>query len=184
MIIRKATKEDSKVISSCLLLAMEDIIFEFIGVRDKHEALGFLQHFIEQENNQYSYENCRVSEDNNEITGAVIFYNGSLLHQLRKPVGKYISETYHKSFDPEDETGDGEIYIDSIGVSPDHQGKGIGSGLIKNLIEEFVYIKGKKLGLLVEKENTGAKKLYLKLGFKIVGEKTLAGKSMYHLQKG
>jgi ribosomal protein S18 acetylase RimI-like enzyme len=35
---------------------------------------------------------------------------------------------------------------------------------------------------LVEKENPGAQKLYLKLGFQIKGEKRLAGKLLNHLQ--
>jgi RimJ/RimL family protein N-acetyltransferase len=35
---------------------------------------------------------------------------------------------------------------------------------------------------LVEPENERAKNMYLKLGFKHVGTKTLVGKTLYHLQ--
>jgi len=50
------------------------------------------------------------------------------------------------------------------------------------LIDEYVYKSNETLGLLVDKDNPAAKKLYLKLGFEFVGNKTFAGKQMEHLQ--
>jgi len=54
--------------------------------------------------------------------------------------------------------------------------------MLRFLINEYVNNRNKTLGLLVDKDNPQAKKLYLRLGFVPVGEKTLAGKSMEHLQ--
>lgn len=85
-------------------------------------------------------------------------------------------------FNPEDETSQGEWYIDTLGVHPNQQGKGVGSLLLNYLIEERVTKLQQTLGLLVDLDNPNAKRLYLKLGFKSVGEKTLAGKQMDHLQ--
>jgi len=82
----------------------------------------------------------------------------------------------------EDETHAGEFYIDSLGVSPAHQGKGIGSQLLQFVISEKVKTGGGTIGLLVDKTNPGAKRLYLNLGFVPVGEKTLLGISLEHLQ--
>jgi ribosomal protein S18 acetylase RimI-like enzyme len=62
------------------------------------------------------------------------------------------------------------------------QGQGLGSKMFAFLIDEYVYKRNKTLGLLVDKENPNAKKLYLKLGFTVVGEKILAKKSLEHLQ--
>jgi ribosomal protein S18 acetylase RimI-like enzyme len=76
----------------------------------------------------------------------------------------------------------GEFYIDSLGVAANQQGKGIGSKLLLFLIDEYVTINQKTLGLLVDEENPAAKKLYLKLGFKTVGKKTLVGKNLEQLQ--
>ncbi len=89
---------------------------------------------------------------------------------------------FGRSFEFENETGPGENYVDSVGVSREHQGKGIGSRLFRFLIEEYVSRKRTALGLLVDKENPTAKKLYLKLGFEKVGDLVLAGKSMEHMQ--
>lgn len=184
MIIRKATTEDTASIVKYLLLAMEDIVYEFIGEKNKVKAEAFMSYCVEHENNQYSFQNCWVVEENGGIIAAVVVYDGGSLHELRKPVKEYISKNYETPFNPEDETQAGEFYIDSLGVDLNQQGKGIGSKLLQFLINEYVVQKKQKLGLLVDKENPGAKKLYLKLGFQVVGEKTLVGKQMEHLQIG
>lgn len=184
MIIRKATKGDKTSIVNYLLLAMEDIVYEFIGEKSPVKAEVFMSYLVELENNQYSFQNCWVVEENEEVIAAVVIYDGGNLHELRKPVKEYISENYNKPFNPEDETQEGEFYIDSLGVDLKQQGKGIGSKLLRFLIDEYVFQQKQKLGLLVDKENPGAKKLYLKLGFQVVGEKTLVGKQMEHLQIG
>lgn len=54
--------------------------------------------------------------------------------------------------------------------------------MFKFLIDEFVNKRNKILGLLVEEENPNAKRLYEKLGFIVVGEKTLMGKKLDHMQ--
>lgn len=184
MTIRKATIEDSEFIAALLLLAMEEIIYNFIGLKDHKTAYYFLLHFVESEKNQYSYQNCFVAEENDEIAGAVLIYNGGELKVLRQPVLDYVRLNFNPDFDPEDETQRGEFYIDALGVSPKHQGKGIGSQLLLFLIDEFVNKEKETLGLLVEEGNAGAKKLYEKLGFKVVGTQTLVGKKLKHLQMG
>lgn len=182
MNIRKATKIDAEYIAPILLLAMEDIIYKFIAKEDYAFAKDFLQYFIEREDNQYSYQNCFVAEENNEIIGAVNIYKGEDIERLRNPIIEYVRRNYNPDFDPEFETKKGEYYIDSLGVHLNHQGKGIGSKLLQFLIEKYVHENNETLGLLVEEENPLAKNLYLKLGFKIVGEKQLVGKRLEHLQ--
>lgn len=182
MLIRKATLKDSEDIATLLLLTMEDIIFNFINQNDYNTARGFLLHFVKQENNQYSYQNCFVAEEDNQIIAAVNLYDGSRLMELRNPIIQYVRLHFNPNFNPEDETQSGEIYIDSLGVDPNQQGKGIGTTILRFLVDEFVTQNQETLGLLVEEANPQAKKLYLKLGFKPVGKKTLVGKNLEHLQ--
>lgn len=182
MLIRKATPEDSKIIAKLILLAMEDIVYRFIGEESYEKAIVFLNGLIHEKGNQYSYENCWVAEDNHEIVAAALVYNGARLHELRKPVAESIQALFQRDFTPEDETQEGEFYIDCVGVDPKQQGKGIGTKVFHFLIDEYVRRKGQTLGLLVDKDNPKAKQLYLKLGFEVVGEKTLVGKAMEHLQ--
>lgn len=181
MIIRKASLEDSKSIATYLLLAMESIIYTFIGEQDTIKAVDFLLYFTEKENNQYSYQNCWIVEDKNQIIAAVNLYDGGKLYKLRKPITDYLTTHFVQNLNIEDETESGEYYIDSLGVHPQYQGKGIGSKLLLFLIKEYSY-QNQPLGLLVDEENPLAKKFYLKLGFKSVGKKKLMGKNMEHLQ--
>lgn len=182
MIIRKATIKDAESIAPLLLSAMEDIVYQFINEKNYTKAKAFLLHFIQQENNQYSYQNCFVAIEENQIIGAVNIYDGAKLHELRKPIIKYIQTQFNAKINIEAETQSGEFYIDSLGVNSSFQGKGIGSKMLLFLINKYVNQNQQTLGLLVEKENPKAKKLYLNLGFKVIGNKTLVGKTLEHLQ--
>ena len=182
MIIRKATITDSLAISEHIFLAMGEIIYDFIGTTDAKKAMTFLRYFVEKEHNQYSYTNCFVAESNHEIVGTVTIYDGSTLEILRAPITNYIKKHFGIDFNPENETQQGEYYIDSIGVSAKHQGKGIGTALLKFIIDTYVKKNRQPIGLLVDENNPTAEKLYLNIGFEFVGTKMLTGKRMKHLQ--
>ena len=182
MIIRKAILEDSPFIATYLLLAMEDIVYQYVGENDYNKASAFLQHFIESENNQYSYQNCFVAEEGGEVIAAVNLYDGAQLNVLRKPIVQFIKRQFGHDIRLEDETQSGEYYIDTLGVNPNQQGKGVGSKILQFLIDEYVRKNKLTLGLLVDDENPSARKLYLKLGFTPIAKKRFLGKNMEHLQ--
>jgi ribosomal protein S18 acetylase RimI-like enzyme len=181
-LIRKATPDDSDSIAAYLFLAMKDIVYKLIQQKDPEEARTLLLQFAKSNNNQYSYQNCWVAETDGHVVGAINVYDGAQLSELRQPVVDYIREKFNQDFVPDDETSAGEYYIDTLAVSPDHQGKGIGTSLLQFVIDEHVLKKNYTLGLLVDESNPDAKRLYLKLGFKSVGRKMIFGKNMEHLQ--
>ena len=182
MIIRKAKHSDSASIANYLMLAMEQLLYEFISKEDYDTAYTLLLYFVSQKDNQYSYENCIVAEIDDEVVGAVNYYDGEKLIELREPILNYVRDNFNKKFNPENETQAGEYYIDTLGVAPHMQGKGIGTRLLQYLIDHYTVKQQQTLGLLVDKENPDARKLYMKLGFKSVGKKILVGHEMEHLQ--
>jgi len=141
-----------------------------------------MNYFTAKENNQYSYQKCWVAEEDEEVIAAVNVYDGAELNRLRQPVIDYIKSRFKRELKIEDETRAGEYYIDSLGVKPEHQGKGIGSKLLRFLIDEYVTRNGQTLGLLVDEENPDARRLYVRLGFQTAGKQILLGKTMEHLQ--
>lgn len=145
MMIRKANFEDSKVIATYMLLAMEDIVYQFIGENSQDKATQFLECLISEKTTQYSYENCWFVENKVGIVAVANIYDGARLQELRTPVIKLIKSMFKRDFSPEDETEANEFYIDCIGVSPDQQGKGIGSEIIQFLINEYVNKRKKTL---------------------------------------
>lgn len=121
-------------------------------------------------------------ESNQEVVAVANVYDGGKLKELRVATKDLLKSRFNKDFTAEDETQAGEFYIDCVGVDPNQQGKGIGSKIFNFLIEEYVNKRKMPLGLLVDKENPNTKRLYLKLGFQLISEKTLTGKAMEHLQ--
>ena len=182
MQIRKATENDAQAIARLLLDAMEDIVYAFIGERDHAKARAFMCYFVGTENNQYSLENCRVAEIDGEVVGAVNVYDGAMLAELRRPVVEYIRDKYIRDFPQGDQTEAGEYYLDTLSVDKNYRCRGIGSGILQFVIDEYVHRQGRILGLLVDDDNPDAKRLYLKLGFKPAGRKIFFGKRMEHLQ--
>jgi ribosomal protein S18 acetylase RimI-like enzyme len=180
--VRKAVLNDAEAIATYLFLAMEEIAYKFIGEEDPEKAREFMLHFVKKGNNQYSYENCWVAEDDMKVVAAVNLYSGAQLTELRQPVIEYLRSSFNRDFNPEDETQAGEYYIDSLGVDPNQQSQGIGTKLLQFVIDEYVNKHNQTLGLLVDETNPNAKRLYLKLGFKSMGKKVLFGKNMEHLQ--
>lgn len=182
IIIRKATLDDAEYVAQYLFLAMKEIVYKFIGKVHPEEGINFILNFVQQESNQYSYHNCWVLLADMKIVAAINVYNGAELVELRQPILDYVRNINSNDFEFEDETQAGEYYIDSLGVDPSQQRKGLGTKLLQFVIDEYVRNRSQMLGLLVDEENQNAKKLYLKLGFKIMGKKLLFGKYMEHLQ--
>lgn len=184
MIIRPAQPGDAQTITELLYIAMDTILFEFIQQKSETEAKKFLHHFVSQENNQYSWQNCFVGEHQDIVVCALNIYNGRDLELLRNPVVAYVRENYNAGFNPENETQAGEYYLDSVGVSPKAQGAGFGTKMLEYVIYKFTEESHSTVGLLVDVDNPRAKQLYTKLGFEPVGFKTLAGKTLEHMQIG
>lgn len=182
MTIRKATAQDAKKLAPIMILAMTEIIYQFIGKEDLEEAILFLELFIGQEGNQYAYHNIYLAEEDQEILGQICLYDGADLKRLREPILSFIKAKYGINYDSIDETQAGEIYIDTIAVSPSAQGRGIGGQLLNFAIAYIAHQQQKTLGLLVEKSNPHAKKLYERVGFKVVDSITFFNKEMEHLQ--
>lgn len=175
--IRPATPTDASAVAPLMFQAMEEIVYKMIGKEHREDAIALLQNLFEQEGNQYSYKNAWVYEENNTVIGSLIAYEGALLHTLRAPVLALIRNSYGIDIVLEDETAEGELYIDTLSVLPTAQGKGIGSQLVAHLKK----VTTQPIGLLVDVQNPAAERLYTRLGFTYVNHQVLAGGMYKHL---
>ena len=173
--IRKATPQDADSVAPLMFQAMEDIVYKLIGKEEAHEAVSFLKKLFIQTDNQYSYQNTIVYEEEGQVVGSLVFYDGKNLHKLRRPVLEYAQKYSHSSIAIEDETRQGETYLDTLSVSPHHQGKGIGLKLLQFFIHHTLDNQLPPATLLVDEKNPKAEILYQRVGFRFKNHQDLAG---------
>lgn len=181
MSIRPARKSDHKSVAPLIVQAMDDLAKKFTQADDLTLAIPVFEYFFQSEENQYSYDNTLVYEENGKIIGSITGYDGSKLDELRTPFLDHLLDNFGFEQIPENETEDGEFYLDTVSVSINHQGKGIGRKLIEAMIQHAKEKGFDKVGLLVNLENPSAKKLYERIGFKTMKTKKLMGGQYEHL---
>lgn len=149
-------------------------------VKEVFTALGAM------ETSQYSYRNTLIAYDEEGTrAGAVISYDGALLHPLRQAFIDKANEILgwnlsQKDF-TSDETSPDEYYLDSLMVAPGFRRRGLGAMLIAAAGKKAREID-KPLGLLVDYDNPRARRLYETLGFCKIDDRMFAGVTMEHMQ--
>ncbi|MDE7426790.1 MAG: GNAT family N-acetyltransferase [Muribaculaceae bacterium] len=182
-----ATPEDAPFIAGTILTAIGHE--HVLHMAQTEERIPLIEELFTRlaamENSQYSYHNARIAfSADGERLGAVLCYDGALLHQLRPAFVNAANSLLGwnlSSDDIADETSSDEVYLDSLMVLPEYRGKGVGTRLIAEA-GKLAKDLGKPLGLLVDYENPVARKLYNGLGFKSIGPRPFAGKDMEHMQ--
>lgn len=185
MTITNARKDDVPFIARAIMDAVgEEICKSLAG--DGHSLADVERLFTElaaRDDSQYSYVNTLAAVDEDGKTlGVCVGYDGAKLDELRKPFFAYVREMLGKDLgDVEDETDGSEFYLDTLAVLPEYRGRGIASALLKASIEKARKM-GKPAGLLVDKDNTHARRLYESIGFEQIGERPFCYVMMDHLQ--
>lgn len=182
-IIRDAEACDAPCVALLLVQAMGDLARFFTSDTGREEEIFLFDKFFEERGNQYSFENTLVVELNGKVVGSSNGYDGGKLQELRQPFFNYIKSKFNVQLpDCDEETEQGEFYIDCVSVLPEVQGKGIGTALIEAMIEKGRQLNFKKIGLLVDVKNQDANRLYANLGFVKIKNKSFMGGKYEHLQ--
>lgn len=185
MKIIPARQQDARLIGASVVDAIgEEITSNLAG--EAHTADDVIEMFASlaaREDTQYSYRNAFVAlDDEGKAVGICVGYDGALLQELRRPFFETVTERLGLHLDDvEDECEPDEFYLDTLAVLPSHRGQGIASGLLKAMIERAREC-GKPAGLLVDKDNPRARRLYERVGFVQVGERPFVHVLMDHMQ--
>lgn len=192
MNIRKALPTEARQIARLIMVAMNYECCQFFA-GEAHTLTDFedlMTVLVERTDSQYSYTNTLVaSPDASEamgeasVAGICVSYDGAALHRLRTTFIEEAKVRFGRDFSGmDDETQAGELYIDSLCVSPAHRGQGLASHLIAATIDKARTMGLPAVGLLVDKGNPAAERLYLRLGFVYQGDACWGGHPMRHLQ--
>lgn len=185
--IIEARPTDAPFLGHAIMTAIgREVCADIAGGEDKLEPLEqMFARLAAREDTQYSYRNALVaiSSDGSQA-GAIIAYDGALLHELRERFVEEHNRTFGSTFseaDMDDETSPDEIYIDTLMVEPQYRRMGIAQNLIKAVTEKHKD-SGKPVGLLVDYTNPRARALYTKYGFISLGDRPFCGTVMEHMQ--
>lgn len=178
---RPACKEDALIIAQTIAMAIgdEEGLRNYCG----ENYISVLCDIARAEATQYSYQNAIVAERDGVVVGAVVGYDGARLEELRDGTFAIIEERTGRRQTIVDETSAGEYYLDSIAVMPEFRGLGVGRVLLKAFVEHAFALGAERVGLIVDKQNPNAERLYTSEGFRAVGERMFFTHEMRHLQK-
>ena len=178
--IREAGKEDSPFIAQAVAMAIGDetALKKYCG----EDYITLLSKIAENEKSQYSYTNCLIAEIDGTTAGAVVGYDGAMLHELRATTYSIIYNELGRTPSIPDETEAGEFYLDSLAVLPKYRGIGIGRQLITAIRDKAFSAGHNRVGLIVDFDNPRAEALYTSLGFTRIKTKIFFGHKMWHMQ--
>lgn len=180
-----ATPSDADDIVRLIMTAMtDDCCMYYAGPgRTLADFARVLRRLVLEEHSQYSYRNTLLAVNRNKaVLGACVAYDGGLLRQLREAFFAAMREEIGRTFSRfDDETAAGEYYIDSLAVYPAYRRRGIASALLRAACTKAQSL-GLTAGLLVDKGNPNAERMYTALGFRYVEDSRWGGHPMRHLQ--
>lgn len=157
---RPATVADAPFVA---LVMMEAVGYEFM---ERGEMPG--DNLVEtcvRTDTLYSYRNATIFEIDGKPVGALISYSGTGYHDIKVRTFGPIKDRLSFDFDAmDDETRDGEYYLDSAAVLPEYRGKGIGRSIIEHGVK-IARERGLLPVLACDPANTSAFSLYTSIGF-------------------
>jgi ribosomal protein S18 acetylase RimI-like enzyme len=180
--IRQAVRSDAAKAVPLILQAIGHIAFVLAGTTDRQETAAILDGFFGQEGNRISYQNALVMEEEGELVGLAILYDGAKARELDAPLERAAAK---KSGDSNyyipTETTASEFYLDTLSVSSRYQGKGYGRKLVEAGCDWARKLGHRRIGLLVEVDHEPAIRLYERLGFCTDYTKRIAGQEYFHM---
>ncbi|WP_054700837.1 GNAT family N-acetyltransferase [Secundilactobacillus odoratitofui] len=126
-----------------------------------------------------------VAEADGQVVGVAFGYPGENEERVDEVLRRLSdkSAAFNAPFEAESETDGGEWYLDSIAVSPDYQGHGIGKRLLAALPAYANRDREQVMGLIVDFDNPDAMALYQRVGFEVVGTRMVGDHQYYHMQR-
>ncbi len=163
--VEPATAEDSEFVATVMIEAIGMPIMENGEAPDE-----MLTGICRRTDTLYSWQNAVIAKVDGEPAGALISYEGRGYHEVKlRTFGLVPKDLLTFDIDKmDDETGDGEYYLDSLAVHPQHRGHGIASLLLRYGVE-----KAREKHLLpilaCDPDNANALQLYKNIGFRQEG---------------
>ena len=185
MVIQNAKKSQAEEIAGLIIEAMDpDCCQYFAGPEHSLDDFrNMLRSLVEAEESQYSYRNTLVAVIEDTVVGICVCYDGGRLHSLREAFFSACEQQLdmnHRGMD--DETGPGELYVDSLAIAHEHRRRGVATALLRQARQKAQEMNLPAVGVLVDQGNWSAQTFYEQIGFRMVNNATWGDHPMLHLQ--
>ena len=172
--IRPATYDDATFVAWGMFAALGG---DFEKTDEKERFLDL----VRRDDVLYSWKNSLVACDaEGRAAGVIISYNGKGYSLMRRKTFSFLKKFMEIPFENmEDETKEGEYYIDSVAVLPEMRGTGIGRMLLEAAIELARKEDVGSIVLAVDPDNEKAQHLYRSIGFGPDGTLSIFGGVYY-----
>ena len=171
--IRPATRRDATDLVALVDMAGEGLPTYFwsamVEVGQSPFELG--RNRAMRNEGSFSWRNAQVAEVDGAVAGLLVGYliedpvdlsNLGEMHKIVRPLAQLEAEA------------PGYWYVNVLAVYPEFRGMGIGSMLLKHA-DEIGRDKSKGMAIIVASENTGAKRLYERAGYRARSCRPLVG---------
>lgn len=175
---RPATIEDATFVAFVMMEAVGVPVME-----DGRLPNDNIKDICHRTDTLYTYLNATIVECDGRRVGGLISYQGKGYHDIKVHTFSLVKDSL--SFDAEsmdDETREGEYYLDSAAVIPECRGKGIGRAIIEYGVS-FAENKGLLPVLACDPDNTNAYTLYTSIGFREDGHLFIFGEDYLRMTK-
>ena len=183
--IRPADPDDAVLASRLIYLSMNELAdYLFGGINLSVDEI--LSGLFSASGNRFSCEISDIAECDGETTGLLVSFPGWEISRRNIWTGVELFKLYGLtnfmrlfmralSIAQGEESRRDEYYLANMAISPDFQGRGIGSGLLTHAERKAKDTGLKKCSLIVDTENSSARRLYERFGYHVMFTKTYPG---------
>lgn len=169
---RQAIKDDASFVALVMMEAVGIPMMENGDVPGEE-----LVDICLREDTLYSYKNATIAEIDGEPVAGLIAYNGKGYHKVKEHTFSLVkAELDFNPMEMDDETKEGEYYLDSLAVLPSFRGHGIGRLMLEKGVDT-ARCQGLLPILACDPHNLNAYQLYSNIGFKEEGILYIFGKN-------
>ena len=180
--LRKARPAEARFIARNIMASIGREVFTEPFSKDDFECLVALEEVCGMPDTLYSYRNTLVATVNDIPVGSLTSYNGALYTQLRDRTFSILKARLGNIFpEGDDETREGEYYLDAMAVLPSFRGHGIAKLLIREALDVAEGLGFADVTLLCNVSKPGLLEYYKGLGFTEDGTLNCFGRSFVRM---
>ncbi|AQP53155.1 hypothetical protein CBF34_02410 [Vagococcus penaei] len=184
--IRQAQPKDVTDVINLVMIILKDMELAVFDKLSDEEVLNLLEEaYTKYPTYRYGYQTMIVKEIDGQVAGIAVGYPDKREKTIDADFITLLNEhglSDDYRFFTEIEAFPNEWYLDTLVTSPDFRRQGVANSLLDALPEIARQQGCDKIGLNCDQINQQAQQVYLKKGFKKMGETTLSNHRYDHLQ--